>query len=609
MRPCIPAGSSAAAPSGEVAGLPMAMTDPGLYAERTEAALGHRYRIERTVASSRERVLFQCHDLVLKRRVSLRVNFYPDTALRAWFLREAEALAQLDHPAIRHVYDAGVVGQIAYRAGSWIDGESAQDAVLRGPRPIPTVHALARDILTALDHAHSRGIVVRRVVPASLLLGPTGRGTVTDLRYCSYTLEAIPPGHEPSGTAFLAPEVRDGASGDPSSDVFTAGAILYFTVTGQEPPLDPSRVERPSLLRPTCPKALDRILLRALRAAPDDRYLTPAEMLEDFASDAGTYESPAAAAAGNLPQMDTEHWEKRLRRALGDDYELFEALGAGGFGRVYRVRDLHLEREVALKVLHPYLTAEPPVVERFRREAQLAARLHHPNIVEIYDIAGRAGLLWYTMEYVRGPNLAQLVESDGPLPVDLVLQLLRQALVALAHAHAAGLVHRDIKPENLLLAPDGSLRITDFGLALALRGEGRFGGATSQSGTPQFASPEQLLGERVDQRSDFYSLAAVAYFVLLGETPFPGATPEQVLARQTADRFPPLRARRPDVPEGLEAALQRALRNEVEARYPSAAEFLQALQRATGRKGRDRSGEWARAAVRWWKGGGGEGST
>src|SRR5690606_6871813 len=205
-------------------------------------------------------------------------------------------------------------------------------------------------------------------------------------------------------------------------------------------------------------------------------------------------------------------WEARLRRALGDDYELLEPLGQGGFGRVYRVRDLHLEREVALKVLHPHLTADPSVVERFRREAQLAARLNHANIVDIYDIAGRSGLLWYTMEIVEGPNIAQLVEERGALPLDQVLRLLREALSALGHAHALGLVHRDIKPENLLLERDGSVRSTDFGLALALRGESRFGGATSQSGTPQFASPEQLRGERVDQRTDLYSLAAVACF-------------------------------------------------------------------------------------------------
>ena len=135
--------------------------------------------------------------------------------------------------------------------------------------------------------------------------------------------------------------------------------MLYYAITGREPPPDPSRIEPPSLLRPTTPKAIERILLRALRPAPDERYLTPAEMLEDFASDAGTYESPGVSPSDTAPVQDTEHWEKRLRRALGDDYELFEPLGTGGYGRVYRVRDLHLEREVALKVLHPDLTPTP----------------------------------------------------------------------------------------------------------------------------------------------------------------------------------------------------------------------------------------------------------
>jgi serine/threonine-protein kinase len=355
-------------------------------------------------------------------------------------------------------------------------------------------------------------------------------------------------------------------------------------------------------LRPTCPRAVDRIVLRALRPAPDDRYLTAAEMLEDFASDAGTFETPAVQVGfAPIPESeDRARYEQRLRRALGDDYELLSLMGTGGFGRVYRVRDLHLEREVALKVLHPTLTQDQAIVERFRREAQLAARLHHINIVNIYDIAGRSGLLWYTMELINGPSLAQQVERDGPLTLDRVLRLLREALSALAHAHSQGLVHRDIKPENMLIAPDGGLRITDFGLALALRGQGKFGGATSQSGTPQFASPEQLLGERVDQRSDLYSLAAVACYALLGRPPFPGITPEQVLARQTTNQFPSFEAR-PDVPEELQRVLERALNNEVDARFPSAAEFLQALNRATGAGLRPRTGDWAKAAARWFK--------
>jgi len=576
--------------------------DPVLAFERTSAALGARYRLERIAASNADRILFAAHDETLKRPVSIRVNFYRDEPSRAWFLREAVALGQLDHPAIRHVYDAGVVGELAYRIGNWTDGEDLEEAVRRGPRSIPSVLSLARDLLGALAHAHLQGIIVRRIVPASVLMGGSGGTTITDLRFSSYTLPAVPAGTRPDMPMYMAPEVRDGAVGDPACDVYTAGALLYFAVTGQHPPLDPRDVVRPTELRPTCPRAIERIVLRALKPASEDRYLTAAEMLEDLASDAGTFET-RAATVGQSPLTGTEdraRWEKWLRRALGDDYELLGLLGSGGFGRVYRVRDLHLEREVALKVLHPALTQDPEVVERFRREAQLAARLSHPNIVNIYDIAGRFGLIWYTMELIDGPSLAQLVERDGPLPLDQVLRLLREALSALAHAHGYGLVHRDIKPENMLIDPAGSVQITDFGLALALRG--KYGGATSQSGTPQFASPEQLLGERVDQRSDLYSLAAVVYYALLGTPPFPGATTEQVLARQTTNQLPSARERREDVSEAFERVLDRALSADLESRFPSAAEFLQAVNRASEGGPREPVADWARAAARWLRG-------
>jgi serine/threonine protein kinase len=576
--------------------------DPVLAFERTRAVLGPRYRLDRIAAANADRVLFEGHDETLKRRVSVRINFYSDPSVRTWFLREAEALGQLDHPAIRHVYDAGVVGDLAYRIGNWIEGEGLHEAVERGPRIIPAVLSLARDLLGALEHAHLQGIIVRRIVPPSVLVSSSGRGTITDLRYSSYTLPVIPPGTVPEYARFMAPEVRDGSVGDPASDVYTAAALLYFAVTGQSPPLDPGQLRRPTELRPTCPRAIERIVVRALRPAPGDRYFTAAEMLEDLASDAGTFETRAVAVGEGAPVSpeDQARWEKRLRRALGDDYELLSLLGTGGFGRVYRVRDLHLERQVALKVLHPALTQDPEVVERFRREAQLAARLNHPNIVNIYDIGGRSGLIWYTMEFIDGPSLAQLVERDGPLPLDGVLRLLREALSALAHAHGYGLVHRDIKPENMLVDPSGSVQITDFGLALALRG--KYGGATSQSGTPQFASPEQLLGERVDQRSDLYSLAAVVYYALLGVPPFPGATTEQVLARQTTNQFPTPRDQRDDVSEALERVLDRALSADVDSRYPSAAEFLQAVNRAADPGPREPVADWARAAARWLRG-------
>ena len=577
----------------------MAVTVPAETLKRVEAALKQRFRLDEPIAASAERLLFQGFDTLLKRSVSIRVNLDGGDGLQRWFLKEAEALGRLDHPAIRHVYEAGVLGPIAYRVGNWIEGESLAEAVQRGPRPIPAVHVLARDLLGALEHAHARGVIVRRIVPAGLLLTLSGRGCVTDLRFCSLTLPEIPPGETPSGTAFLAPEIREGRAGDPTSDIYTAGAILYYAVTGRTPPLDATDIIPPRTIRSIIPAALERVILRALEPEPRARYLTASEMLEDFTNTAGVFET-ASLSLTPLPGDIGEGavWEARLRRALGDDYELLSLLGEGGFGRVYRVRDLHLERQVALKVLHPHLTQDAGTVERFRREAQLAARLTHPNIVSIYDIAGRSGLLWYTMAMIDGPNLGQLVRAEGKLPVDRVLRLLRESLSALGHAHSLGLVHRDIKPENMLLEKDGSLRITDFGLALALRGAGRFGGATSQSGTPQFASPEQLLGERVDQRTDLYSLAAVALFALLGRPPFAGATVEQILAKQTTDVIPDLAIERPDVPEGLGAVLARGLRNDVTARWASAGEFRSAVEEAVQKGLRSKGSELARLAAR-----------
>ncbi len=539
-------------------------------------ALEPTFRLDQLVALSPERALYKAWDRSLKRSVALRLHLVPGSPGREWFVRETETLAALDHPAIRHVYALGEVERFAYRTANWVDGESLADAIRRGTRPIPAAMSVVRDLLGALEHAHAHGIIIRRIAPTTLMLDLAGRAIITDLRFSSWCLAHAPADPGP-GAAFCAPEVRGGGAGDPAADVYTVGALVYYALTGQEPAADPEVLVPPQRLRGTIPAAVERVILRALRAAPGDRYFTATEMLEDFVSDAGTFHAPAAE-----PQPAESGFERRLRRALGDDYELLEEIGAGGFGRVYRARDLGLEREVAIKVLHPSLTADLGVVERFRREAQLAARLRHPNIVSIYDIGGRAGLQWYTMELVPGASLAQIIGAHGALPVDRVVQLLDEALSALEQAHALGLVHRDLKPENVLLEPDGRVRITDFGLALALRGDGRYGGATSRSGTPQFASPEQLLGEKVTPRTDLYSLGAVGYFALLGRPPFEGPTPEAILAKQTTDVLPDLHAERPAVERELEVVLRRAVASRPEQRFTTATTFREALQEATG---------------------------
>jgi len=537
-------------------------------------ALEPDFRLDHLVAISPERALYRAWDRRLKRSVAVRVHLIPDSPGRAWFLRENETLAALNHPAVRHVYAAGEVGPFAYRTTNWVDGEDLAEAMRRGPRPIPSVMSLVRDLLGTLEHAHARGIIIRRIVPTTLLLEISGRGVITDLRYANWCLSHVPPEDEAQRSTFVAPEVRKGEPGEPATDVYAVAAIVYYALTGTEPTAESP--PPPRSLRHAIPQAVERVILRGLRPEPRERYITATEMLEDFVSDAGMFHEPAVA-----PATMEKDFERRLRRALGDDYELLNEIGSGGFGRVYRARDLGLEREVAIKVLHPQLTADPGVMERFRREAQLAARLRHPNIVSVYDIQSRAGLQWYVMEFVPGANVAQLVKKEGPFPIQKTERLMFEALSALEHAHGLGLVHRDIKPENMLIEPDGRLRITDFGLALALRGE-RFAGATSRSGTPQFAAPEQLLGERVEQRADLYSLGAVAYFTLLGRPPFEGTTPEAILAKQTVDALPSLREARPDVSREFEEVLRHTVVCDPSQRYQTAAALRQALEQVTG---------------------------
>jgi serine/threonine-protein kinase len=537
-------------------------------------ALEPDFRLDHLVAISPERALYRAWDRRLKRSVAVRVHLIPDSPGRAWFLRESETLAALNHPAVRHVYAAGEVGPFAYRTTNWVDGEDLAEAMRRGPRPIPSVMSLVRDLLGTLEHAHARGIIIRRIVPTTLLLEISGRGVITDLRYANWCLTHVPSDDEAQRSTFVAPEVRKGEPGEPSTDVYAVAAIVYYALTGTVPAAESP--PPPRSLRPAIPQAVERVILRGLRPEPRQRYFTATEMLEDFVADAGVFHEPAVA-----PATMEKDFERRLRRALGDDYELLNEIGSGGFGRVYRARDLGLEREVAIKVLHPQLTADPGVMERFRREAQLAARLRHPNIVSVYDIQSRAGLQWYVMEFVPGANVAQLVKKEGPFPIQKTTRLLFEALSALEHAHGLGLVHRDIKPENMLIEPDGRLRITDFGLALALRGD-RFGGATSRSGTPQFAAPEQLLGERVEQRADLYSLGAVAYFTLLGRPPFEGTTPEAILAKQTVDALPSLREARPDVSREFEEVLRHTVVCDPSQRYKSAGALRQALEQVTG---------------------------
>src|SRR3954447_23223983 len=238
---------------------------------------------------------------------------------------------------------------------------------------------------------------------------------------------------------------------------------------------------------------------------------------------------------------------------------------------VYLAEDQELGRRVALKLLNERHANDDQFVERFRREAQSAAGLNHPNIVSIFDRGQAEGTYYIAMEYLEGRTLKELLVRNGPTPVPIAIDYARQILGAIAFAHRNEIVHRDIKPHNIVVRKDGRLKVTDFGIARS--GASQMTEAGSIVGTAQYLSPEQARGAPVDARSDLYSLGIVLYEMLTGTVPYTGDAPVEIAMKHlTAVPDPPSKLR-PDIPHDLDAVVMRALAKDPEQRYGSAEEM------------------------------------
>ncbi len=262
-------------------------------------------------------------------------------------------------------------------------------------------------------------------------------------------------------------------------------------------------------------------------------------------------------------------------------YELLRHIARGGMADVYLARDELLGREVALKVLFPEFANDPNFVERFRREAQAAANLNHPNIVGIYDWGQERGTYYIVMEHVSGRSMSDVLRSTGPLSPDRAAEIAADVAGALAIAHAAGLVHRDVKLGNILVSDGGDVKVADFGIATALAG-GTDAGLTqhgSVMGTATYFSPEQAQGKSVDGRSDLYSLGVVLYEMLAGQPPFQAETPVAVAYKHVQEKPEPLSERGVQVAQSLEAITMKLLAKSPANRYPSADDLRSDLRR------------------------------
>ena len=265
----------------------------------------------------------------------------------------------------------------------------------------------------------------------------------------------------------------------------------------------------------------------------------------------------------------------RLTAALGDKYAFERELGAGGMATVYLARDLKHDREVAVKVLLPELSASIGG-ERFEREIRVAGRLQHPHILGMFDSGVADGLLYYVMPFVKGQSLRDRIDNEGQLPIDDALHIILEVLDAIGYAHEQQIIHRDLKPENILLQ-GGHALVADFGIARAAE-EGQKLTQTGMSlGTPSYMAPEQGMGEKVGPTADIYALGCVLFEMLAGEPPFSGKNSSAILAKHVMEQVPSIRIVRPSVPEELELALFAAMGKSPADRPQSCAEWGELL--------------------------------
>ena len=269
-----------------------------------------------------------------------------------------------------------------------------------------------------------------------------------------------------------------------------------------------------------------------------------------------------------MPEQDA-----LIGQTMGE-FEIVELIGVGGMGKVYLARQTSLGRQVAVKVLPKQIMQEEAAIERFRREAMLAAQLTHPNIAQVYTIGTQGDVHYVAMELIRGGDVATMLRGRGRISVEEAAPIIRQALLGVASAHAEGIIHRDLKPQNLMVSAHGVVKVTDFGLARAVASDSSLTASGAVLGTPLYMSPEQAEGKKVDARTDIYALGATLYHMVCGRPPFQGETPLSTLLKHLTEPLPSPRELDPDIPEPLCDIISKMMGKRLEERYQSCEEVL-----------------------------------
>ena len=280
--------------------------------------------------------------------------------------------------------------------------------------------------------------------------------------------------------------------------------------------------------------------------------------------------------------MKVVEQETMTGHTLANRYQILEEVGTGGMAVVYKARDILLDRIVAVKILHAEYGNDHEFVTRFRQEAQAAAKLSHPNIVNIYDVGKDGDIHYIVMEFVRGETLKEYIEKHGHLPINTSIQIAFDIGEALESAHHNGLVHCDIKPHNILVTETGRIKVADFGIARAINSSATMKEDKKILGSVHYFSPEQASGNTLDERTDIYSLGVVMYEMMTGVVPFEGDTPLSIALQHVQDAIPlPTKYNR-RIPRLVERCILKAMAKNPDDRFQSVEELMSELRLSQG---------------------------
>ena len=496
------------------------------------------------------------------------------------FIAEIQTIAQLSSRHILQVYDAGLLPNTAYIVFEFIDGETVADYLKQSQRMTPEeAMQIAAAVADALANAwQAASLIHLDIRPDNIIIKDDGRIKLADLGLARLADITIKDPTFLLGTPNYMPPEQGLAHDEitPASDMYSLGATLYHIVTGQAPfsgmPMQNifdahlhEQLPWPAEIAPDIPDTCCQFIAKLMMKDPAERiadwndvyHLALQLAANENVSIELSEEAPSTIAPPTVMETETsaEAADARTKTSAEEVFEIpgytiLEKIGTGSTATVWRARQESLDRDVAIKVMHPQLWTQMEEASAFLAEAQSVAQLHSRHIIQVYDTGYLANTAYIVLEYVAGETVAQQLKRDGKMPPQQAMQIAAAVADALSDAwKTTGMIHRDIKPENIIIEQDGSVKLADLGLARSADFDPESPGAHSIVGTPNFMSPEQAKGDiQVSPTTDMYSLGATLYQMLTGRVPFAGMPVEDILEAQTQKQLPWLQDIDPQIP-------------------------------------------------------------